>query len=163
MAWRRLRESFRRFRINRIVEACAENGSFRPEQASLLRAYLNALKNGIAAPAVRPGSRRQDETRQSDSVRFNGLCARKQTDANPEEFRAPRGVRKSWKNEPAGWRAQSYGDFGRPWSPVRDGRRVSTVAWVPERSWIARSPAFGGARQGRAAVFEKTILAFGTQ
>lgn len=82
---------------------------------------------------------------------------------NPEEFRAPRGVRKSWKNEPAGWRAESYGDFGRPSSPARDGRRVNTAARVPERSLIVRSPAFGGARQGRATAFEKTILAFGTR
>lgn len=55
LAWCRLREAFRMFRIDRIVEACAEGGSFRPRRASLLRAYLDALENGDASPARRPG------------------------------------------------------------------------------------------------------------
>jgi hypothetical protein len=96
-------------------------------------------------------------------VRFDASAVRKRMGRKPEEFRAPRGVRKSWKNEPAGWRAQSYGDFSRPSSPARDGRRVNTAAWVPECFRIVRSPGFGGARQGWATAFKKTILAFGTQ
>ena len=42
------------FRVDRIVEAHAEGGSFRPGRASLLRAYLEALENEDAAGAERP-------------------------------------------------------------------------------------------------------------
>lgn len=54
LAWCRLRAAFRMFRVDRIVEAHAEGGSFRPGRASLLRAYLEALENEDAAGAERP-------------------------------------------------------------------------------------------------------------
>jgi len=39
----------------RIVEAKVEGGSLRPDRAFLLRAYLEALESGDAAPAARSG------------------------------------------------------------------------------------------------------------
>ncbi|GJE40761.1 helix-turn-helix transcriptional regulator [Methylobacterium persicinum] len=53
LAWCRLREAFRMFRIDRIVEARVEGGSFRPGRASLLRDYLEALESENATPATR--------------------------------------------------------------------------------------------------------------
>ncbi len=52
LAWCRLREAFRMFRADRIVEAHTERESFRPGRASLLRAYLTALENDAVARAV---------------------------------------------------------------------------------------------------------------
>lgn len=44
LAWCRLREAFRMFRLDRIREAKAEGTSFRPRRAALLRAHLAELK-----------------------------------------------------------------------------------------------------------------------
>lgn len=46
LAWCRLREAFRMFRVDRIGDASAEGSSFRPRRASLLRAYLEELTDG---------------------------------------------------------------------------------------------------------------------
>ena len=53
LAWCRLREAFRMFRIDRILEAHVEGSSFRPRRASLLRAYVEALESEDAAEAAR--------------------------------------------------------------------------------------------------------------
>ena len=44
LAWCCLREAFRMFRTDRILEARAEATSFRPRRASLLRGYLTELR-----------------------------------------------------------------------------------------------------------------------
>ncbi|QGY05465.1 WYL domain-containing protein [Methylobacterium mesophilicum SR1.6/6] len=49
LAWCRLCAASRMFRIDRIVEARRQSGSFRPGRASLLRAYLEALEIADAA------------------------------------------------------------------------------------------------------------------
>lgn len=57
LAWCRLRESFRMFRIDRIVEAQVQGESFRPGRAALLRTYLEALEGGDAVGNAVPGNR----------------------------------------------------------------------------------------------------------
>ncbi|MGU3668338.1 helix-turn-helix transcriptional regulator [Methylobacterium sp. A49B] len=51
LAWCQMREAFRMFRLDRIGDARAGTGSFRPRRASLLRAYLEQLRHAEASPA----------------------------------------------------------------------------------------------------------------
>lgn len=57
---------------------------------------------------------------------------------NPEEFRSPRGVRKSWMNEPAGWRAGLWG-FGLGVAPSGAATAGKPRRW---RAW--KSPDWRG-------------------
>jgi predicted DNA-binding transcriptional regulator YafY len=55
LAWCLLREAFRMFRLDRIRDARTGAGSFRPRRASLLRAYLEQLRQEEASPATSHG------------------------------------------------------------------------------------------------------------
>ena len=50
LAWCCLREAFRMFRTDRIVEVKAAGTSFRPRRAMLLRTYLAHLRADSVAP-----------------------------------------------------------------------------------------------------------------
>ena len=54
LAWCRLREAFRMFRADRIIEAKTAGTSFRPKRVALLRTYLAELQSGT--DIVRDGS-----------------------------------------------------------------------------------------------------------
>ena len=58
LAWCCLREGFRMFRADRIIELAATGASFRPRRVTLLRDYLERLKH-----------RSDDETRKLSSIR----------------------------------------------------------------------------------------------
>lgn len=49
LAWCTLRQAFRVFRADRMLDARAEGTSFRPRRAALLRAYLAELREGEGA------------------------------------------------------------------------------------------------------------------
>ncbi|MCJ2074014.1 YafY family transcriptional regulator [Methylobacterium sp. J-030] len=55
LAWCQLRAAFRMFRLDRIRDARTGAGSFRPRRASLLRAYLEQLRQEDASPATSHG------------------------------------------------------------------------------------------------------------
>ena len=59
LAWCRLREAFRMFRIDRIVEAHVQGESFRPGRAALLRTYLEALASGDTGRRAVPDNKGQ--------------------------------------------------------------------------------------------------------
>ena len=48
LAWCRLREAFRMFRVDRMSEARATGASFRPRRVTLLRTYLAELETAPA-------------------------------------------------------------------------------------------------------------------
>lgn len=50
LAWCRLREAFRMFRMDRIVQARTDGTRFRPRRASLLRTYLGELGRSDGRP-----------------------------------------------------------------------------------------------------------------
>jgi predicted DNA-binding transcriptional regulator YafY len=55
LAWCLLREAFRMFRLDRIRDVRTGADSFRPRRASLLRAYLEQLRQDEANPATSHG------------------------------------------------------------------------------------------------------------
>lgn len=103
----------------------------KPPTTAPKSALLNAYKQVPWEPA-----RRRKQARQRRPLRC--FSVQKRTVAKPEEFRSPRGVRKSWMNEPAGWRAGLWG-FGLGVAPSGGGTAGKPRRW---RAW--KSPDWQG-------------------